>query len=169
MANDIPNYFSAGFGAVSSIFGGITGFKADEASAKGSEIAAAAFEKASGIAGENAVLTGFSTEIQDIAAKRKIEKTIAAQQSAIAGAGFEGGSGSAGDLLRESTTQGHLTTQAIGLQGTINENAYLAQETALEGEAGQARATAEAQHAAGQASLFGGVLGAVGKIASLFF
>lgn len=163
------NYFSGGIGAVSSLVGGFFGQKADEAQAKGLEAAAGAYRTGAEIAGQDVELEKMSTDIQEIAASRKITKTIGAQEAGVAGAGLAIRSGSALDLLRESVAQGHTTSQMLGLQGEINANQFRQQEATLLGEAAQADAAAAAAKAAGEGSMFGGILGAVGKIAGMFF
>jgi hypothetical protein len=163
------DYFSAGFGAISSLFGGISGQKGQEAAAKGSDAAAAAFHTGAEIAGQNVELEKMSTDVQGIQAERKVVKTIGSMQAGLEGAGVVATSGTGIDLLRDSTAQGHLTSQMIGVQGEINANAFRQQQAGLEGQAAQAEATAAAQRAAGKSDMFGGILGAVGKIGGLFF
>lgn len=163
MADDIG-------GALSSLGSGIGGIGSaigDFYAASGSRDAAAAFETGAGYATENAELAQWSTNVQEIQAQRKVDRVVAAQQNAQVGAGFTSG-GTGLDLLRDSTAQGHLTTQMIGVQGQINENSYLAQSAALEGESKQAKAAAAAQTAAGVTSGIGGILGIGAGILKFF-
>ena len=155
-------------GSIGNGLGSLFTAEGDLAQAAGSEAAAQAYTSAAAIAGQDVNLEAESTNLQQIAAARKVRETIARGQSNISGAGLQAGSGSGLAILRESQAQGNVTGQVIGLQGQINENAYLEQETAFTGEAAQATATANAEKSAAAGSAISGIAGLAGALFKLF-
>jgi hypothetical protein len=135
-------------GAAGSIFGAIGSFEA--AGSYGTEAA---------IAGENEGLEAESVKVQQYQADRRINETIGSQAAGVAANGFAN-SGTALSLLKDSTTQGHMTDAMINLQGDIQENAYYEQQQA-------ALAQESAATAGGIAGIAGGVMKAVSGVASL--
>ena len=92
------------------------------------------------------------TALQQYSSARKIESTKGAALAAIGASGFQQ-RGSALDILRESTQQGHLTQAVIGQQGAVQEAGYL-----------DAAKAAEAEGAAAHHQIFGDILGGVLKL-----
>lgn len=138
------------FGDISSAVDGIFG-------AVGSAAAAKSYGQAAAIARSNAQLSTESTAIKQVQADRAIYQTIGGQQSDMAGAGFSGVGGNAGDLLRSSAAQGALQRQLIGVQGLIETNSYQ-----------QQAASYDAQQAASKAASSGGIFKSILGIASAF-
>lgn len=138
--------------------------------AKGDLQAASGYTKAAGYAGENADYAVESTKIQEMQAQREATKVIGGQQSDIAGAGFDVGSGSAQYLLQSSNEQAALTQHQLATQGDINVNAYHQQQDAYLSQAQQEQTAAQvadesasAAENAGQGSMFAGIIqGAAG-------
>lgn len=129
-------------------------------SAEGDQAEGHAYEQAATYSSQNAALEAESTQIQMAGAKRQIFQTVGAQKAQVAGAGLAE-SGSAGDLLRSSVSQGNIQMQLLHTQGLINENAYKEQAAANTG-------MAKAADAAGEASEINGAGSILGGIASLF-
>lgn len=137
-------------GAVSDIFGAI-----------GSESAATAYKKAAGLATQNAAITKATTAVNVQQQQVQSYLTIGAEKAQTAGAGFQTGSGSAGDLLRFSAQQAALSKQLTEQQGEITQNAYQYQAQAYQGQASAAQTAAKGQGG-------GGILSAAAGIFSLF-
>lgn len=110
----------ANFGAAFGDFGGAV---SDLFAAQGDKAEAGNYRLAADLANKNEQYTELSTGIKNMQADRQIYQTIGQQQADVAGAGFSAG-GSAGDLLRESTSQGALTHAVVSEQGLIQEDAY---------------------------------------------
>jgi hypothetical protein len=177
------NYGGA-INAGGSIIGGIGAFVAGQATAGADRAQAAAdlakaagyneestaYSEAAGYAAGNVQLAEESTAIKTYQNNRLVNRAIGAQRAQIGGAGFtESGSGL--DILRSSAQQGALATGLIGVQGAINEQGYLAQQSAdvaLSQEATTAAnaataAAGDANKAAGAAET-GGIIGAIGGV-----
>lgn len=135
-------------GAVSSIFGAIAAGKEEDLYRGKAEEAITERD-----------VTEDSERLQQYAASRKIAETLGAQQAATAAAGFQE-SGSALDLLRESTTQGALTHATLQMQAGIKEAGYTAENKAAENEA-------SAAGVAGLSDTFGAVIKGVTGAAQL--
>lgn len=133
-------------GAVDSIFGGLGQLKA-----------ASGYKKAAAFSDLSASISEQATQIQLLQAQRDIYRTLGGQQADVAGAGLAQ-SGSALDLLRDSTAQGALTKQLITAQGAITTAGY-------EAEAESYRSMAAAAKKAGKGGILGGILKGVATIA----
>ena len=141
--------FSDFGGAAQAIFGGLA-----------SQQSAGTYRQAADIAGQNAVYAKEGADIRTYQLGRKAFQATSGQQADIAGAGFSAG-GSALDLLRDSTTQGHLATAASQIQGSIDVNTYKQSQVAYEGEAAAADKQATGD-------FIGGAFKLVAGVASLF-
>src|SRR5690242_1182569 len=106
-------------GAVSDLFAA----KAGRIRAEGYEAEAAGYLKSAKLTRENIPLEEAATSIKQLQTEREALKAVGAQQSEVAGFGFEE-SGSALDLLRASNSQAALANQLIGEQGAIQVNAF---------------------------------------------
>lgn len=146
--------FQTAFGDFGQAISDFYAYQGDKASAKN-------YLEAADIANQNATLEQMSTAIQESATQRQLYKTIGGQQADVAGAGFAE-SGSAIDLMKDSTRQGAIQKALINVQGTINTNAYRAQAGAYMGEY-------QAAQFAAKSAAAGGGLAAISGIASLFF
>lgn len=159
-------------GAVSDIFGGLGAKAKGEAAARGLEITASGtrlgaqgtrltaeglrikargdiaeadnYDLASGLALENLAYTQASTRIQLAQTDRRITQTIGGQRASVAAAGF-GAGGTAGDLLRDSASQGALAKAVLANQGVITEAGYKEQAKSYETMSAAARATAASE------------------------
>jgi hypothetical protein len=127
------NIFGSG-GAVSDIFSGVGDFF----QAAGEEASSKAYAQGAQYAQQNAQLAQESENLQEVQAQRQITQTIGAEKAETGAAGLASG-GSAQYLLASSVSQGAITKQLIGLQGSINVNAYNEEATALEGQAAAAK------------------------------
>lgn len=128
--------------------------------AEGDKKSASNYLQAADIANQNVQLEKMSTAIQMSATQRQIYKTVGGQISDVAGAGLAE-SGSAVDIMKDSTRQGALQKALINIQGTINGNAYKAQAGAYMGEY-------QAAQTAAKTAEIGGAFSAISGIASLF-
>lgn len=149
-------------GGISSIFGGI----ASEETAAGFKDAAAAYGKAATIAGQNANLTTFATQIQEAQTQRKVEQATGAETADVAGANLAGGT--AGDLMRSSIQQGALAKSIVQTQGAITKNSFTQQAEAYDAMQSEASAAASAASTSAIGSFIGGALGIGGALFSLF-
>lgn len=127
------------FNAGGSIASGFTGAAASRA-------AATAYTNA-------AQFTKEQTAMKTEQATREIYQVQSQAKAAAGGNGFML-SGSAGDIVRSNAQQGALTQAVIAQQGAAQESSYLQQ-------AKEAKAAASGQTA-------GGILGALGAVASIF-
>ena len=137
-------------------FSDIGGAVADLFSSQGDTLAAGSYRQAAAISGQNAALEEQSTAIKQAAIQRQNYKVIGGQQADVASAGFSA-SGSALDLLRDSIQQGAMTKAVAGLQGKIDENGFLQQQTAELGEA-------QTADTAAQGDVFGAIFKTVGAV-----
>lgn len=147
------------FAMMSSGVNSLGGAVSDFFSAAGAAKSVGLYKGAADQAAENVRTSAESTLLTDIAAQRKIEKTLGAQQAQVAHAGFAE-SGSALDLLSESVTQGALNRAVIGVQGQIEQGQFKAQEQAAETEAAAARGAATG-------AMIGGVVKGITGVATL--
>jgi hypothetical protein len=157
-----PVNFAGIGGAVGDIFGAFGSWEL----AKGNRASAGFYRQGAGLARENATLAKVSADIQEFQEGRKIYKAIGGQQADVAGAGFAA-SGTALDLLRDSTAQGALAKGLIDLQGHIQENAYMQQAFAMDAQAQAAESAASAAELGGWGSLLKGAIG-IGAAAFMF-
>jgi hypothetical protein len=151
MADDFAGY-SGAFKGVGGLIGGIINSQADAAQAQ-------SYQEASDIAGENARLEEEATGIKEYQEQRKINESLGAIQATQAANGFEMG-GSGLYALRESTMQGGIAEAGIAVQGQIQTNAFLEEQTKAAGEA-------QAAKAASKSSMIGGIFSAISGIAGL--
>lgn len=147
---------AAGIGSAASDFGAAIG---DFYAASGDRKSASNYLEAADLANQNASLEKTSTAIQMSATQRQIYKVVGGQRADVAGAGLAE-SGSAIDIMKDSTRQGALQKALVNIQGTINANAYSAQAGAYMGEYQAAESAAKAADA-------GGILNTIGGIASI--
>lgn len=145
------------FDDFSTSFSDIGGAASDLFSAAGDSLSADSYRKAAAISGNNAKLEEQSTAIKEAAINRQNYKVIGGQQNDVASAGFAAG-GSSLDLLRDSIQQGAMTKAVAGLQGQINENGFLSQQTAELGEA-------QTADAAASGDIFGAIFKTIGAVA----
>lgn len=157
-------------GAFQGIGGAVEGYFAWQgygSMARGYGASADLFGRAAKLADENADITREATEIQLLQSERQIYKTISGQKADVAGAGFTA-SGTALDLLRDSTAQGELTMNLVARQGEINANAYELQAISFRAQQEMALAQEDAAESAGTGALIGGGIKALAGFAGLF-
>jgi hypothetical protein len=97
--------------------------QADRIKAQGDRVEGASYGEAAGLADLNAEYTKQSTAIQTAQADRALFGTVGAIRADVASSGF-GEGGSAGDILRDSASQGALNRAVLGQQGLITEAGY---------------------------------------------
>jgi len=107
-------------------WGGVGGAVSDLFSAQGSKLAGQQYGIAAAASEQAARSTELSTGIQLVQADRNVLRALGGEQADTAGAGFSF-SGSAGDLLRASASNGALTKQLISEQGNLTAAGYRAQ------------------------------------------
>ena len=135
--NDFANVATDLGSAVTDLFG-----------AQGATASAKSYDQAAAIADQNAQLTQQETAIKETQQSRQIYKTIGSQTAGVAGAGFSGG-GTAGDLLRDSSSQGALAKAMTADQGAITENSYAEQAGMFRGMSAAASSSSTAQTVSG--------------------
>src|SRR6185312_13200510 len=91
--------------------------------AQGDLAEASNYDLAAGLAEANKAYTEQSTRLQQFQTDRQIYQAMGATRAGAAGAGFAAG-GSAGDLLRDSASQGALAKATLAQQGVITEAGY---------------------------------------------
>lgn len=144
---------ASGFTGAATDFGAAA---SDLISAGGEQSSAAADTAAASLEEQNVQLERESVAVQSAQQQRQLYKSLSSTQAQAGGAGLSSG-GSIGNVLRASAAQGALAKNIIGIQGTIQENAYQTQATAYEGEAAAASAAATAKQGAGAFEILGGV------------
>jgi hypothetical protein len=97
------------------------------------------------LANANSAFTAQSTRIQQSQEDRQITQTIGGVRAASAASGFSGG-GSAGDILRDSASQGALAKGVLANQGLITEAGYDEQAASYKTLAAAGMATAATEH-----------------------
>lgn len=105
------------------------------------------YDLAATLAEANEAFTAQSTRIQQSQADRQIQASLGSTRADVAGAGFAAG-GSAGDLLRDSASQGALAKGTLAQQGVITEAGYEEQANSYTTLANTGRTTAAAEEAA---------------------
>lgn len=133
-------------GAAADLFSGAGSIASGFAGAAASRAAATAY-------GNAATFTKEQTAMKTEQATREIYQVQSNAKANVGGNGFMQ-SGSAADIVRSNAQQGALTTAAIQQQGAAQESSYLQQQK-------EANAAASGQTA-------GGILGALGAVASIF-
>lgn len=163
MAGAISGAFNSFGGAVADFFGS----EGSQEAAQGEFAAAVSYANAADIAEQNKKITENATQVQEIQQQRKNELT---EGSITANVGANGGTGggSAGDLMRMSIQQGALAKSVISQQGAINENTYEQQAQGLYAQEAAATAAGNAELAASEGQMWGGILKIGGGILGLF-
>lgn len=160
----------AGFGGLIGGIGGAVGdmfsAKADQQEAAGYFQAAQLNIAAAEIENQNIGVEKLSVQIQDAQMNRKIAKTEGAAVAAEGGANVSGGS--AGDIMRESVSQGALALSLINTQGAIQENAFAAQALGFKATAAQDNATGAALETKAKGAGIAGMFSILGGIAGMF-
>lgn len=126
---------------------------AHEARAEGQRLEAEQYGLASQFARQNMEFTRASTDIKTAQQQRDFFKTMGSQQAGVAFAGFSS-SGSALDLLRESTQQGALTKGVIEQQGQIDIMGFEQQAKSFDLMAQAANLSAQASEDAADNALW---------------
>lgn len=155
-------------GGIRGIGGAVSSFYNSEASkamAAGYGASADLFGDAAQLARKNARLTEKATAIQLTQADRQIYKVISGQQSDVSGAGFSA-SGTALDLLRDSTAQGELTMDLIKKQGHITAAGYEQQALSFMGQRRMALAQESAAYTSAEGSMISGMINGVSALAA---
>lgn len=165
------------FGSAASLFGAagaagasIAGYYAQ---AGAYDTQATSYDLASDTAKSNARLSKVAAEIQQTQTERQIYQVVGGAKADIAGAGLAE-KGSALDVIRSSQEQGALQLHLMQTQGTIQQAAFAQQASAYSAEGEGARASAASARgaaagaaASSTANKVGGVLSALGGIASI--
>lgn len=142
-------------GAVGDLFGGIAAGQQGALKAKGLNLQAQGlrikaqgdlaeaqnYDLATTLANQNAQFTETSTAIKEMQAQRQIYQGIGATEADVAASGFSR-SGSALDLLADSTSQGALSKAVLGQQGLITEAGYKEQAQSYQVMSAATRAAA---------------------------
>ena len=157
-----PDTFNNLGGAASDLFAGFGATTAANLKAQGLDIEAAGtdisaqslllqsqgdlaeaseYDLAKSLATQNANYTAASTAISAAQQERQTTMTIGGQKAAVGGAGLAE-SGTAGDLLRDSASQGALARATLVSQGQITEAGYTEQANSYATMSAAARATA---------------------------
>lgn len=112
--------------------------------AQGDLAEASNYDIASTLAEANSAYTAQSTRIQQFQTDRQISGTIGTQRTGVAGAGFSSG-GTAGDLLRDSASQGALAKATLAQQGVITQAGYDEQAKSYQTLSAAGKATAASE------------------------
>lgn len=112
--------------------------------AKGDIAEADNYDLASGLARENVAFTEQSTRVQAHQLERQVTSVIGGQRASVAAAGFAQG-GSAGDLLRDSASQGALARGVMVQQGLITEAGFEEQAKSYDTMSAASRAAAASE------------------------
>lgn len=146
-------------GAASSLFGSLGQFDV----AKSYKSQAKGYQRAAETSLINKDIARQASEIEMVQADRDIYQNLGAQVAATGASGLEM-SGSALDVLRDSSTQASLTKQLLGRQSAIEQLAYEQEATSY----AQMAAASTASGKAAKKSAVGGLIGAGLDIATSF-
>jgi len=102
------------------------------------------YDLAAGLAQANEAYTAQSTRIQQSQLDRQITQSIGGARAGAAAAGFASG-GSAGDILRDSASQGALAKGVLAQQGVITEAGFEEQAKSYQTMSAAGRATAASE------------------------
>jgi hypothetical protein len=116
--------------------------------AAGDAAEAGAYTDAGNIARANARLALVGGDIEQAQEQIKLGTTLGSQRAAVAGGGFAE-SGTALNLLRSSTQQGHLEQQITGVNATLQSGGFEEQGAASDAEAAAATAAGASATALG--------------------
>lgn len=137
---------------------GLGGAVGDIFSGFGAMASASAYSTASKLSYESADITKRSTAIQEQQQNIQTYKAIGTEEAQTAAAGFDTGSGSAGDLMRSSASQAALSKQLIESQGEITEKGYEEQGVAYKGQEKASNMQATGDFLGGALSIAGWVI-----------
>lgn len=166
MASGIGSGISGVLGGIGGAVSDFFGAEGSEAGAEGDFQAAKYYADAGDIALQNKTISESSTLIQEAQLNRKIfQATGTAEATAGAAGGTEGGS--AGDILRNSSTQGALAKALVSQQGAINANSYQAQYEGLKAQEASMIGAGNAELKAAEAKNAGGFMNLLGAGVSL--
>jgi hypothetical protein len=157
---NIGGFFNAAGGAVRSLFD----YSAARARAGGYQAAAGGYQAAAQYALQNVGYTITKTGIKLAQKEREIERVAGKGLAAIGHGGFVAGSGSAGDIFRNSLMEGGLSKSIIGIQGAIEVQAWRTQAASYTAMQQQAMASAAASKSSGFGSLLGAGLSLIGML-----
>lgn len=173
--------FSGLGSAVGDIFGGAAAFStasgyksaadAYMGSSKLYQEQAGLYDQMGVLSGQSAGIAGVSDRLTQLQTQRGITKVLGGQRSDIGAANLME-SGSALDVIRDSTQQGHLQMAVARANGQLEQQGYkeealsyqaqgkasLAASAAAVGQAGQAQAAAAASKKSGIGGILGGIL-----------
>lgn len=159
-----------GLGTVNS-FGGaasdLFAAEADRMRAGGQRKEAESYDMAADLSVENRKFAESSNIIKEAQLDRQIMKTEATQQADVAASGFTQG-GSALDLMRESASQGALTSAVLQQQGAITDLGYKEQEESYRKMAEASRMSADAMDTAATGAEVSAGFKAAAGVASFF-
>lgn len=155
-------------GGLGSIVGGFFGNQADQAAAQGDFAAAQEYQTGANIAQENEKIEEDIGRLQTFQIRRQVQQTTGQGYAQEGANGFMAGTGSGYYIARQNAMQGALAVGLNQTQTALQVGGYAEQKTALLAESQQANAAGQAAEAAGQGSLFGGILGGIGQIFSSF-
>jgi len=149
-------------GAVSDLFAA----EGHRAKGQGDLMEAQNYDLAAEYAQKNVEYTDLSTKIKNMQTERQIYQGEGQLQAGVAASGFTSG-GSAGDLMRESASQGALTHAVLSQQGLIQEQGYQEQAASYQNMSKAARMAAEAEDKAATGADITGVIKGIAGIASI--
>lgn len=126
--------------------GGVGGAVSDLFGAKGYKAEATAYTKARDFSTDSAAVTKAAGAIKETQQQRELYKVVGSQRAGYAASGVAM-AGSALDVLRSSMAEGELDRQLIRTQTSIDENAYLSEAAAYQGQADAAKNAGKAKKA----------------------
>lgn len=151
--------FSSTMSGISQGASGLGAVAADIFGAAGASASQAEFQQGEQSAMTNAQIAESEGRIKAAQILRQSTQQIGGERADIAGAGLTQG-GSAADLLRSSQSQASLALGLANEQRQINVNGYLQQAASMGAEANAAGVKKKGD-------VVGGILGAVGAVASI--
>lgn len=155
--------FSDAAGAVADLYAA----SGHRTKAEGQRLEAGGYREAAGFAMQNEQFTEESTAIKQTQLDREAYKVIGGEEAAVAGSGF-GNSGTALDLLRDSTSQAALTHAVAGRQGLITEEGYKEQANSYNNLAAAADLAASAEDKAAHGAQVDSYIKGAAAIGTLF-
>jgi hypothetical protein len=134
-------------GAVNDIFGGFAKQKQADAmrlQAQGNLLEADSYDRAAAFSRLNKNFDLMNAEIKGTQQQRQIYLGFGQLTNDVESAGFQSGTGTAGDLLRSSQEQASLTSNAIAFQGVIEAHGHEVQAQSYNSMAAASRLASQA-------------------------
>lgn len=158
----------ASLSIIGTVFGATSAISQSRAQAAGYENQANAADQNAKIAEKQAVSAAENGAQEEKQMRQRGEATIGAQKASFAASGLDTGSGSAMDVIADTSTQNNLDALTVRKNAANQVWGYQAEQTNFKNQARAARSAASNAKTAGYMGAFGTVLQGVSSYKSKF-